>query len=468
MFVDELGVLASDEAAQEIAGRLLGRAGAGGWTTGQLRARLRQAVLAADPDAAVRRRRDARADADVESWDEASGNAALAGRELPPAQVIAAMARLTALARWLHDNGATGTIGQLRAAAYAALLAGRPVESLLPGLTRDRREPAAADGTTGEDERAYGPGARSPLPDEGSEFASADSNNPARGSEPASASGSASAGESASASGSASASESARADPEPSGRPAGPRPADPLSSDALSSDALNTDPLLGGSSAGWPAISGTVHLTMPMSAWLGGGQPGEVAGHGPVDAAVSRELADLLAASPGTRWCLTVTGPDGRAAGHACASKGPAAGEPVPRWAAGLRARLGLLETGECSHATESPAYRPPARLRHLVCLRQRTCCYPGCRRPAVRCDLDQCDTKSQCAVRRWESKEVQDLLAGLSQQPGGSWAQSDPGGAGEGGKQRRQSRDGLVLPDGPGPASETGRYTRGTSGKAP
>ncbi|HEY2080237.1 MAG TPA: hypothetical protein VGH53_28245 [Streptosporangiaceae bacterium] len=146
VFVDELGVLASDQAAREIVGRMLGRAGAGGWATGQLRARLRQAVLAADPDAAVRRRREARADTDVESWDESSGNAALAGRELPPGQVIAAMARLTALARWLHDNGAAGTIGQLRAAAYMALLADRPVESLLPGLTSGHREPASTGG----------------------------------------------------------------------------------------------------------------------------------------------------------------------------------------------------------------------------------------------------------------------------------------------------------------------------------
>ena len=138
-------------------------------------------------------------------------------------------------------------------------------------------------------------------------------------------------------------------------------------------------------------MSGTVHLTMPLPARPGGAQPGEVAGHGPVDAPASRELAALLAARAGTRWCLTVTGPDGRAAGHACARRGPAAGEPVLRWAAGLRARLGLLDTGQCSHAGESPAYRPPARLQHLVRARQRTCCYPGCRRPAVRCDLDQC-----------------------------------------------------------------------------
>lgn len=78
------------------------------------------------------------------------------------------------------------------------------------------------------------------------------------------------------------------------------------------------------------------------------------------------------------------------------------------------------------------------------------------------------CDVRSQCAVRRWKSKEVKDLLAGLSQQPSGRWAQSDPGDAGEGGKQRRQSRDGRGLPDRPGPASEIGRCTRGTSGKAP
>jgi hypothetical protein len=325
VFVDELGVLASDQAAQEIAGRLLGRAGAGGWTTGQLRARLRQAVLAADPDAAIRRRREARADADVESWDESSGNAALAGRELPPAKVIALMARLNALARWLHDNGAAGTIGQLRAAAYTALLAGHSVESLLPGLIGRPSEPAGAD-------------------------------------------------------------ESADVDGEPAAH--GPDTG-PLPTGALPTDPLPTDLRLTGSDSGWPAISGTVHLTMPLSAWLGGEQPGDVTGHGPVDAPTSRELAAFLAASAGTRWCLTVTGADGRAVAHACARRGPAAGEPVLRWAAGLRSRLGLLETGECSHAAESPAYRPPARLRHLVCVRQRTCCYPGCRRAAVRCDLD-------------------------------------------------------------------------------
>jgi hypothetical protein len=66
-----------------------------------------------------------------------------------------------------------------------------------------------------------------------------------------------------------------------------------------------------------------------------------------------------------------------------------------------------------------------------------------------------RCDTRSQCAVRRSLPKEVQDLLAWSSQRLGRSWAQSDPGDAGKGSKRRRQRRDGLVLPDGSGPASE-------------
>ena len=139
VFVDELAVLADDAVAEAIAARFLGRAGAGGWTTGQLRAALRRAVLAADPQAAERRRADARKDAEVRAWDEPSGNAALAGRELPPAEVLAADARLTALAKWLQERGATGTVSQLRASVYTALLNGRPIESLLPAAGSTRR-----------------------------------------------------------------------------------------------------------------------------------------------------------------------------------------------------------------------------------------------------------------------------------------------------------------------------------------
>jgi hypothetical protein len=61
----------------------------------------------------------------------------------------------------------------------------------------------------------------------------------------------------------------------------------------------------------------------------------------------------------------------------------------VISWAAGLRSKLQLLETGSCGHARQAAGYVPPDALRHLICVRQRTCSYTGCRRPAVRCDLD-------------------------------------------------------------------------------
>jgi hypothetical protein len=66
-----------------------------------------------------------------------------------------------------------------------------------------------------------------------------------------------------------------------------------------------------------------------------------------------------------------------------------------------------------------------------------------------------QCAARRLCAVRRSKPKEVQDLLAWSSQRLGRSWAQPDLGDAGEGGKRRRQRRDGLGLPDGSGPASD-------------
>ena len=103
----------------------------------------------------------------------------------------------------------------------------------------------------------------------------------------------------------------------------------------------------------------------------------------------SRQIAAMLARNTATRWCVTVTGPDGRAAGHACARRGPQAGQPVLSWAAGLRPALQLLAAGTCGHARQTPGYAPPGTLRHLIAVRQPTCAHPGCRRPAARCDLD-------------------------------------------------------------------------------
>ena len=140
-----------------------------------------------------------------------------------------------------------------------------------------------------------------------------------------------------------------------------------------------------------PGLAGSVNLTIPLTAWLGlTGQPGDAAGHGPLDAGTSRGLAALLAARPASRWCLTITGDSGRAIGHGCARAGP--GPPGQRsnprgWLAGITIRW--LQTGACGHARETAACQPSPALRHLVKNRHRTCTFPGCRRAARRCDDD-------------------------------------------------------------------------------
>ena len=64
------------------------------------------------------------------TW-EGSGNAGLAGRELPPAQVLAADQRVTAWAKELRKAGVVGGMDALRARAYLDILLG--MDSRPPG-----------------------------------------------------------------------------------------------------------------------------------------------------------------------------------------------------------------------------------------------------------------------------------------------------------------------------------------------
>ncbi len=129
VIADEVTGLGNEHAAAVEAG-IIGAAA--GQTTGQLRAATRRAVLSADPRAARKRKERALLDARVERWDEHGGTAALAGRDLPPASVLAADQNLSALARQLKRAGAPGTLDQLRAQVYLALLTGTSVGSLIP------------------------------------------------------------------------------------------------------------------------------------------------------------------------------------------------------------------------------------------------------------------------------------------------------------------------------------------------
>ena len=364
VIADEMTGLDDDDAA-EVERHILVRAP--GQTTSQVRALARRAVLATDPRAARKRQEQAQREARVERWDEHGGTAALAGRDLPPAAVIAADQHISALARGLRAAGLAGTADQLRAQAFLALLSGASAASLLP-TDQHQPDPAAASG----------PGAAPAT----STTASGPATAPAT---------------STTASGPATA-------PATSTTASGPATATPSTS----------------ATADWPGmppVAGMVNLTMSLSTWLGLlDVPSEVTGFGPLTADDSRRLATAMAEHPQTRWCVTLTGGDGGPVAHGCARPGrglpgpppsprqatpqgpapPVAHDPAPpsegeacvaAWLASIPMKW--FESAGCAHQRQSTAYRPPAALQHLIRVRQQTCAFPGCRRPASQCDLD-------------------------------------------------------------------------------
>ncbi len=339
IIADELAGL-DDEQAVAVEAALIGKAA--GLTSGQLRPAVRRAVLAVNPGAAKQRKDEALKDARVEAFTETAGTAALCGRDLPPAEVLAADTNLTALAQDMRQAGIEGSLDELRACAYLHLLTGHDPDTLLAAVAARRDgEQGASAGTPGDG--ADGPGQ---------------------------------AGE---------------------GTPAG-------------------TPAAGPAGPG-PRLRGTVNLTLPLATWLGWSRsPGDAAGFGPLDAEDSRTVAAWLARHPATQWCLTLTGPAGHALAHGCARTSPGPGGPRPGglgsggprpgragrensppsatgppgawdWLTGIS--LTPLQTRDCTHPRQSRAYQPPASLRHLIQIRNATCTAPGCRRPAVACDLD-------------------------------------------------------------------------------
>jgi hypothetical protein len=129
---------------------------------------------------------------------------------------------------------------------------------------------------------------------------------------------------------------------------------------------------------------------MPATTWLGlTNTPGDIPGLGPVDAGTSRDLATTLAAHPATRWCITLTNPGGHAIAHGCARAGP--GPPGRHdqrsWLA--QVKITPIAAGTCDHRHQTAGYQPSDTLRHLVKTRSPRCGFPGCRRPARRCDDD-------------------------------------------------------------------------------
>jgi Domain of unknown function (DUF222) len=323
-------MLLPDDDAAQVEDLILPRAAK--LTTGELNSACQRAVIAIDPAAARKRKDKALRQARVEAWFEDAGTAALAGRDLPPADVVSADQYINAAARWLKDHGAQGTLAQLRAKVFTTLLAGQTLDSLLQSLLPHDHAPATGQHPADQDTPA---GQDIPA---GQDNTDQDT---------------------------------------PAGQDA------PAGQDNPAAEA-RTAP-----GASGPALTGSVNLTMPLSAWLGRtDNPGEIAGYGAADAGTCRDLAAQLTTG-NTRWCITLTDPDGNAVGHGCARAGPGpprASEPT-RWLATVR--ITPIETSTCSHRRQSAGYQPSDSLRHIVKTRSRRCGFPGCRRAAVRCDDD-------------------------------------------------------------------------------
>ena len=306
-------------------------------TTGQLAYALQRAVAAVDPAAAERRKKRAEQDARVEVWMEPGrGTAAVAGRDLPATEVIAADKRLTAAARWLKARGADGTMDWLRSRAYIAFMNGYSLDDLLAGLLANE---------AGTNDYHLGSG--------GEAASAADAGGPAEQASP-----------------------NDGGDQGTDGPAGGARIPAVIASPAVP--------------PGLAALTGTVNLTVPALTWLGlSDGPGDADGFGALGAVTCRDLTAALAANRATRWCVTLVRPDGRAVAHGCARAGPGppgSGDPAA-WLATVK--ITPIETGVCEHRRESAGYQPSDSLRHVLKTRSRRCGFPGCRRPAVRCDDD-------------------------------------------------------------------------------
>jgi len=385
---------------------------AGRLTPGGLRAAIKRAVIQVAPDKAVKRREKGEQEARVERWPELSGNAGLAGRELPPADVLAADQRITWWARQLKKAGLDGDMDQLRARAYIDIMLGRDSRLLAhpePPASTDAPDTTAPDGTDGEQ---GGPGRQAP--------------DDPRGGGP---------------------------------RDAGSGPPDP--------DGTRTPPVPGVIPAGF---AGRINLTIPLATVLGlADRPGEMPGLGPIDPALARDLAYAAAQNPKTSYCVTVTDQQGHAIGHGCArpepknhtrtgkpsgdhdppgrpstslrpeftftasgDHGPPGGYGAWRLSTGLPGRPDLLialdpiAIDTCDHRFEARGHDPGVKLRHLTQIRHATCTGPTCRRPSTQSDFEHnipyeaggrtclCNTSPKCRHEhrlkqhpRWKVEQI-------------------------------------------------------------
>ncbi|HWG62359.1 MAG TPA: DUF222 domain-containing protein, partial [Streptosporangiaceae bacterium] len=310
-----------DTLATQVEKRVLAKAE--GQTTGQLRAALNSAVLAADPKAAERRRRRAEKNARVELTGEPEGTASLGGRFLPPAAATVAWSHVNDLAEALHEAGVPGGIDQLRAKVFLTLLAGCEPPSPPPGGDRDNNDTPGGDGAGGSHTNK-GPNAdpdagdvqdnlgdisREEDPDKGDAKESGPDEEDATEEDPA-------------------AEDPARQDPaeddpaEDGATHEDPEAEDPAEENPAEEDPAEEEPkeeepeeedLRGRGRPGAARRDRRPVLTVPWRTLAGMcGLPGQLSRLGPIDAAAALALAGAAAADVTCRWSVLVIGTEGQ------------------------------------------------------------------------------------------------------------------------------------------------------------
>jgi Domain of unknown function (DUF222) len=245
-----------------------------GKTFGQAEKLAVQAALAVDPDSAARRREDAeRNRARVALRRDPSGAASLSGYDLPADETLAAHASVCARAAQYKDSGVFAGVraDQFRAMAYLDLMNSITAEARITA-----GQPPAGLGAPNE----YGqdPDGQHPQdqhPDD------------------------------------------ERPDDAPGGSPGGDGPGGdkPGGGGPSVSPPPPSPPTVPS-----PQLPRLTDLIIPLSTLLGlAERPGDSHGFGPLDPGLCRSLAAAAASSPHTTVCVTVTSPDGTAAGHGCA-----------------------------------------------------------------------------------------------------------------------------------------------------
>ena len=332
--LDDAEARAAEQEVLDRAGRL---------TPGGLRAAIARAVMEVAPEKAKERRETAAKDARVERWTEDSGNAALMGCELPPAEVLAADQRITAWAKELGKAGLEGDMDQLRARAYLDLLLGKDSRPRVSeGESAGRQDGDADDGNDARP--GHGPGG--PPPAAG----------PGGGAAPGGFAGRVTL--------TVPLATLARLAGRP-GELSGLGPIDPwLARDLAAAAAQN------------PKTTWCVTVT---------DQHGHATGHG---CARPEPKGRRKRAGPGpppgeTGFTFTPASRDGPSGGYGTwRLRTPGPGPD-------LIITLDPLTTEPCDHRHEARGHNPGVKLRHLSQVRHATCTSPICRRPAAQCDFE-------------------------------------------------------------------------------